>query len=362
MIALLALASHGLVMPRPPTVYSAAAAPMRTLVVSSESAGASQVAACCPSRASRLQMSVMPPSPVLAAACTIPTCLGFWKSEYGVSYGYGLATALFGALMLHAGQGLGSLALWHASAICFYGIRLSVFLLWREMNVARFRDFREKIEARAVQRGGRLMRAPFVLSCSLLYYAMCTPLLAVHAALASGALASAWGASIALRALVGVSWAGLLLAAWGDLHKSYVKAKLGAETLVMTGPYARFRHPNYTGEQMLWTANMLTSIVSAAAICGATGASAAASAAVSNAAASTAAASAAASAAAASAVAGCAAAARRVGISLLGWLGIMYVLANATASLEAKQEERLRAVERWRAGSWRGISLGTRRG
>ena len=29
--------------------------------------------------------------PTLAAACAVPTCLGFWKREYGVSYGYGLS-------------------------------------------------------------------------------------------------------------------------------------------------------------------------------------------------------------------------------------------------------------------------------
>ena len=29
--------------------------------------------------------------PTLAAACAVPTCLGFYKREYGVSYGYGLS-------------------------------------------------------------------------------------------------------------------------------------------------------------------------------------------------------------------------------------------------------------------------------
>ena len=31
--------------------------------------------------------------PTLAAACALPTCLGFYKREYGVSYGYGLSSA-----------------------------------------------------------------------------------------------------------------------------------------------------------------------------------------------------------------------------------------------------------------------------
>ena len=36
----------------------------------------------------------------VVAACTVPTLLGFWKAEYGVSYAYGAAMATCGALIL----------------------------------------------------------------------------------------------------------------------------------------------------------------------------------------------------------------------------------------------------------------------
>ena len=88
----------------------------------------------------------------------------------------------------HAAVRHHQLAVVHAAAICFYGI-LNTFLLWRELNVKRFQDFREKVEQKAVAAGSRLARAPFVLSCSLLYYCMCSPLLASNAATASAALA-----------------------------------------------------------------------------------------------------------------------------------------------------------------------------
>ena len=262
-------------------------------------------------------VAAVPPLPVLGAACTLPTCLGFWKSEYGVSYAYGLATASFGALMLRCATN--QLAVVHAAAICFYGIRLNTFLLWRELNVKRFQDFREKVEQKAVAAGSRLARAPFVLSCSLLYYCMCSPLLASNAATASAALAVQ--ATLALKSLVATAWAGLLLAAWGDFHKSWVKARLGADTLVMSGPYKWFRHPNYTGEQILWTANMLTAFVS----CAATGSLK-----------------------------------RSAGLlagSAFGWLGIMFVLGKATANLEARQAKRFQEYAAWQKSSWPGFSL-----
>ena len=44
----------------------------------------------------------LPTLPTLAAVCVFPTCLGFWKSEYGVSYAYGIVTATVGALVLRA--------------------------------------------------------------------------------------------------------------------------------------------------------------------------------------------------------------------------------------------------------------------
>jgi len=249
--------------------------------------------------------------PVIAAVCTLPTCLGFWKSEYGVSYAYGGAMALMGGLVLPAAST--PLAAAHAAALLVYGVRLNIFLLWRELNIERFRKFREKIEERAVSRGSRLKRAPFVLSCSLLYACMAAPIMVSTATAASGLLSAV---------LVAATWAGLLLAASGDIVKSYVKAQKGSDTLVTVGPYRFFRHPNYTGEQILWTANTMLGFV-AAASGGALWASAG-----------------------------------WLGASLLGWAGIIFVLASATANLEKKQAERNDPVyQAWKEGTWAGFAL-----
>jgi steroid 5-alpha reductase family enzyme len=258
-------------------------------------------------------LAPLPSLPVLAAVCTAPTCIGFWRSEYGVSYAYGAATAATGALFFRAAPT--PVAAAHAAAVCFYGLRLNIFLLWRECNVARFRDFRDKVEERAKQAGGRLKRAPFVISCSALYFCMSSPLMLTSRLGASGLTAGL---------LVGVAWFGLLLAAWGDLTKSIVKERLGPDTLVTQGPFRFFRHPNYTGEQILWSANCLVAFATAIRTGG---------------------------------LAALMQNATWLTASVIGWAGILFVLARATANLEAKQAERFEQFARWRASSWAGIAL-----
>ena len=94
--------------------------------------------------------------PTLAAACAVPTCLGFYKREYGVSYGYGLSIGGAAGLVLRAEPT--GIARAHALVHVCYGVRLCAFLLWRELSVAKFRKLREKIERSAPQ-GSRLKRA-----------------------------------------------------------------------------------------------------------------------------------------------------------------------------------------------------------
>lgn len=190
--------------------------------------------------------AALPAVGTLAAACTAPTLLGFWKTEYGVSYAYGAAMAACGALTLPAAATCGTLARAHALVLVLYGVRLNSFLLFREATIPRFRKFREKIEERTKQSGSRLKRAPFVLGCSLLYYCMGAPLMVTAAAPAAGV------ARTALAIEVGLMYAGFAVAAIGDLQKTLVKAKEGEDALVRTGLFRWLRHPNYTGELLLW--------------------------------------------------------------------------------------------------------------
>ena len=67
----------------------------------------------------------LPSTAALATASTIPTLLGFWKSEYGVSYAYGFAMAAAGAMHL---SNPSPLAVAHAAVLLAYGFRLNLFL------------------------------------------------------------------------------------------------------------------------------------------------------------------------------------------------------------------------------------------
>jgi hypothetical protein len=114
----------------------------------------------------------------IALACFIPTLLGYYRREYGVSYAYGLATSISALLLLFkTPHSLGTIPVLHASGIAFYGIRLAVFLAYRQTFIPKFKDFVEKIEERATERGGRLSRTPFIMSCSILYLGLVSPLI-----------------------------------------------------------------------------------------------------------------------------------------------------------------------------------------
>ena len=178
----------------------------------------------------------------LAVACALPTLLGLWKREYTVSYGYGGAMLWAGALALaRAAADQSPLALAHAGLYIAYGLRLVLFLLYRELRIAYFRELRERVESRA-PKGSRLRRLPFCLSVAALYFGMAAPLRLTQAL--GGTPASPFVAS-AIGALIGAGYVGWAVATLGDLQKTLAKAR-GAG-LVTSGLYAKLRHPNYTG-------------------------------------------------------------------------------------------------------------------
>lgn len=260
----------------------------------------------------------LPPLPVLGAAAVVPSCLGLWKTGYTVSYGYGGAMLAAGASMLWGGGGLSALSKAHSAALVFYGLRLNLFLLYRELNLPEDIHQMKRRDATLV---ARLKRAPVILGCSLLYYLMAAPLRVTAVAPA---------ASAASAAAVAVSFVGFGVAAAGDVIKTIVKAKEGKDFLVTGGPFRWLRHPNYTGELLGWTASTAAALIAATSSGGTFARSVAP---------------------------------WLVG-SLLGWVGIVFVLAGeATAGLEKKQMSKYGGTdkyEQWLKTSWSGpmIALG----
>jgi len=212
---------------------------------------------------------ILPSLSAVSLACLVPTLSGLIRREYTVSYAYGTAVAATAILVMKslaaASVPINSIAFAHALALAFYGIRLDIFLLYREIFIPRFRKLRERIEEKAPP-GSRLKRLPFILGCSALYGFMAAPLFA------SGKLMDPFlsldGGVITnlLRLAVGSTWGGFVLGAMGDVQKSVVKATKGEDTLVTGGVYGLFRHPNYTGELIAWSANGAAAFLSSVAL------------------------------------------------------------------------------------------------
>eukprot|EP00558_Chaetoceros_sp_UNC1202_P005311 CAMPEP_0197236656 /NCGR_PEP_ID=MMETSP1429-20130617/3692_1 /TAXON_ID=49237 /ORGANISM="Chaetoceros sp., Strain UNC1202" /LENGTH=281 /DNA_ID=CAMNT_0042695489 /DNA_START=349 /DNA_END=1194 /DNA_ORIENTATION=+ len=273
----------------------------------------------------------------------------------------------------------------HAAAIVFYGVRLNLFLLYREVFIPRFRMMRQKIEARQTKKEvgtgimGRLMkRTPFILSCAVLYAGLSCPALisgkliqmsndataasavaavatssvrartrsaaaksvataAAKAAAASsttsGILSNLSSTCVALTAykiLVGMTWFGFALGALGDFTKTFVKARCGEDHLVTSGIFSFLRHPNYTGEVIAWTASFLASIAAIFCVSGLKLQLVLKSLAL------------------------------PMLLSFSGAIGIIFVLCAATTNLERRQKKKYGetpAYNNWLLNSWPGFKL-----
>mmetsp|Transcript_22082 Transcript_22082/g.25126 ORF Transcript_22082/g.25126 Transcript_22082/m.25126 type:complete len:367 (+) Transcript_22082:71-1171(+) len=295
----------------------------------------------------------LPKVKTIALMALVPTLSSFYRYEYGVSYAYGTATAGTAALILRSllssatTNPITQIAQIHAAAIVFYGLRLNLFLLYREIFLERFRLFKEKIEERNVAKEGGtgflnkvLARTPFVFSCAFLYAGLASPALTsakiaqMSISAASQTTSVATYAMYLYQALVYLTWFGFGLGAIGDLTKSLVKGKKGPDHLVTGGVYKFFRHPNYTGEMIGWTASFLASIVSVFASSMELSISSLKH------------------------IAG------PIVVGSLSLVGIMFVLCAATSNLETRQKEKYSDNEEylnWVQKSWKGLSLSKRK-
>jgi steroid 5-alpha reductase family enzyme len=162
--------------------------------------------------------------------------------------GYGLSMAFSGIITLASLSSGSTNIIAQLQAACFilYGLRLSAYLMYREINIPSI--FRREAK------GNPLARIPTILGCSFLYFCMAAPLRI--AALAGQYTPQAQAAAFAGLALMYGGWA---LAAFGDYQKTHYKSKQG-NGLVTEGIFALLRHPNYTGEQVMYLGSFLCSV------------------------------------------------------------------------------------------------------
>jgi protein-S-isoprenylcysteine O-methyltransferase Ste14 len=352
---------------------------------------------------------VLPSMPTLALVCLLPTLLGYYRSEYGVSYGYGTAILASSYLVLSsiatsAGLPLfpgiqdaitirplssfalrpaailtsltstftnirkllpSSLAACHAYALCFYGKRLNLFLLYRELCLPKFRAMRERIEERSKKQGARWKRTPFILSCAFLYLCMMSPLLITSrvcgdlsmiasSCCGGGGGGGGGGVSVgsssesrllttifleqSLRCSVVTAFLGFLLGALGDMNKTLGKKWKGEDALITGGIFRFLRHPNYTGEVIGWTSSCLAGILAVSWKTVKSGGGSCSS----------------------SCLALWKSMAPYLLLSVMGTMGITFVLATATTGLEYRQKEKYGDTEeyqRWIKSSWVGFKM-----
>jgi len=268
--------------------------------------------------------------PVELWTSIIPPAMGFLKSEWTVSYGYGLATALSASSLLLKQQQTSIVTL-QAAALIFYGFRLNLFLFIRNRLSSTYRDIGTEIEEKSQERfATRISRTPFVLSCGLLYHGLYLPVLLTSKFVNDAAVMKSNIGIVIIKLLVGLQWFGYIVAAVGDFTKSYVKmSEKNGKFLVTSGIYSILRHPNFTGEIISWTCNLLCGTIAATYLL------------------------------------------RNqfslkifsyLGLSVMGWIGMIFVLLRATSNLEVRQKKNYGNTDtykEWIERSWCGFKLST---
>lgn len=182
-------------------------------------------------------------------------CLvGFYKYVYFLSIGYGFSVAGIGvALAVMSAMGIFEASLAHYilfALLVVYGIRLSGFLLVREIKNAAYRKTLK--EATGDEKAMPMfVKVSIWLCVAVLYVAQTAP---VYFRLYNGGETSvfAWAGIV-------ICVAGIALESAADKQKSAQKA-VRPQMVATEGLYKMCRCPNYFGEIIFWTGVFLSSL------------------------------------------------------------------------------------------------------
>ena len=198
---------------------------------------------------------------ILAIVCAVLSAVGFYKFVYFLSIGYGFAVAgggiaIFVMALVNPTEAPIWILLIQAALFVAYGVRLSGFLLVRELKTASY-----KKTFQAVSGEGKKM--PFFvlftiwISVTVLYVAQVSPMLFRYDN----------GASDLVLPLIGIviSILGLVLESVADNQKSAQK-KVRPDMVATEGLYKLCRCPNYLGEIIFWTGVFIAGITAYATV------------------------------------------------------------------------------------------------
>lgn len=188
---------------------------------------------------------------VLIGLCLVVTSIGFYRTVYFISLGYGFSVAAMSVLVLVLGWSrIDPITGIQALLLGAYGLRLGIYLFRREKLVS----------YRASLKGDRSEGGPaFVVKLAIWVWVAIQYPLQFTPALARAA-ANAAGTKDVLPALsivgLAVMATGLALEGIADAQKNAAKKK-APERFCDSGLYRVVRCPNYLGELLLWTGNLL---------------------------------------------------------------------------------------------------------
>lgn len=198
---------------------------------------------------------------ILAIVCAVLSAVGFYKFVYFLSIGYGFAVAGGGiAIFVMALVNPTDAPIWilliQAALFVAYGVRLSGFLLVRELKTASYKKTFQEVS-------GDGKKMPFFVlftiwvSVTVLYVAQVSPMLFRYDN----------GASDLVLPLIGIviSILGLVLESVADNQKSAQK-KVRPDMVATEGLYKLCRCPNYLGEIIFWTGVFIAGITAYATV------------------------------------------------------------------------------------------------
>ena len=198
---------------------------------------------------------------ILAIVCAVLSAVGFYKFVYFLSIGYGFAVAGGGiAIFVMALVNPTATPIWllaiQAALFVAYGVRLSGFLLIRELKTISYKKTFQEVS-------GEGKKMPFFVlftiwvSVTVLYVAQVSPMLFRYDNAASDLILPVIGIVISIL--------GLVLETVADNQKSAQK-KVRPDMVATQGLYKLCRCPNYLGEIIFWTGVFIAGITAYATV------------------------------------------------------------------------------------------------
>ena len=198
---------------------------------------------------------------ILAIVCAVLSAVGFYKFVYFLSIGYGFAVAGGGiAIFVMALVNPTATPIWllaiQAALFVAYGVRLSGFLLIRELKTISYKKTFQEVS-------GEGKKMPFFVlftiwvSVTVLYVAQVSPMLFRYNNAASDLILPVIGIVISIL--------GLVLETVADNQKSAQK-KVRPDMVATQGLYKLCRCPNYLGEIIFWTGVFIAGITAYATV------------------------------------------------------------------------------------------------